>query len=69
MRKRLIARNKLLEKLQGPSAPTWFGGDSVGKLAPKNLIFNLEVTDLASQFFVRRRGDHFTSSNKGIANG
>jgi hypothetical protein len=28
------------------------------ELAPQNLILDLQVTDLASQFFVRRGGDH-----------
>ena len=49
---------ELLAKLEESLTLTRLDGDSAGELAPQNLVLDLEVTDLASQFFVRRGGDH-----------
>ena len=46
---------ELFAKLEESLTLTRLDGDSVRELAPQNLILDLEVTDLASQFFVRRR--------------
>lgn len=49
---------QLFSHLQEPLALRARDGDPVGKLAPEDFVLDLEIPDLASQFFVRRRGDY-----------